>query len=41
MASYTAETLIEGEKVTYEAKLHWIIFIGCYLEPMNEQSSRP
>jgi hypothetical protein len=23
-----SETLIEGERVTYEAKLHWIIFVA-------------
>jgi uncharacterized membrane protein YdbT with pleckstrin-like domain len=28
MANYIAETLIEGEKVTYEAKLHWVIFFS-------------
>ena len=28
MGNYISETLIEGEKVTYEAKLHWVIFIS-------------
>ena len=28
MGSYITETLIEGEKVTYEAKLHFVIFIS-------------
>jgi len=28
VGNYISETLIEGEKVTYEAKLHWVIFIS-------------
>ena len=28
MRKYIADTLIEGEKVTYEAKLHWVIFLS-------------
>jgi uncharacterized membrane protein YdbT with pleckstrin-like domain len=28
MANYISETLIEGETVTYEAKLHWITFVS-------------
>ena len=28
MRSYITETLIEGERVTYEARLHWVILIS-------------
>ena len=28
MGTYITETLIEGEKVSYEAKIHWVIFIS-------------
>jgi uncharacterized membrane protein YdbT with pleckstrin-like domain len=28
MGNYISETLIEGESVTYEAKLHWVIFVS-------------
>jgi uncharacterized membrane protein YdbT with pleckstrin-like domain len=28
MGNYITETLIEGEQVTYEARLHWVIFVS-------------
>ena len=42
---YIAETLIEGEKVTYEAKLHYVIFISwrslftLFVHPLLERLS--
>ena len=45
MSTYISETLIEGEKVTYEAKLHWVIFISfrslftLFLHPLLERIS--
>lgn len=45
MGRYISQTLIEGEKVTYEAKLHWVIFISwhsiftLFLHPVLERLS--
>ena len=45
MSSYISETLIEGESVTYEAKLHWVIFISwrsiftLFVHPLLERLS--
>lgn len=45
MSTYISETLIEGEQVTYEAKLHWIIFISfrslftLFIHPLLERLS--
>jgi len=45
MGTYINETLIEGEKVTYEAKLHYVIFISwrslftLFVHPLLERLS--
>ena len=45
MGTYITETLIEGEKVTYEAKLHYVIFISwrslftLFVHPLLERLS--
>jgi uncharacterized membrane protein YdbT with pleckstrin-like domain len=43
--TYISETLIEGERVTYEAKLHWVIYISLrsfftlFVHPLLERLS--